>query len=315
MISRTGGILLLLAIFFFTGTVSGHMTWTIPDAGTVGIGETVSLAVGSSHAWGRSEEVPEGYMIVALSDQDGNREVKAVDGATVAGLYRVFNYTITNSGLYRVTVYHTEGTWTHIVTNPLDPEGGFWLNKAPDNIDISQIDKTNWSDAWYVETSFPVHCYSKTFLVSGDADFSRAGEPSRSTFEIIPQTDIRQTGSGNFTVRVLYKGAPLPGTVVQAGMPDHEETVVTAITDPTGRAVLPLTRSGTWIVKADTGTDPRIVSFQDLPKGPRATQKTTVGPVYRYTLVLRSDYSGNPLPDNSFTTRTKSTPESSRGDV
>ncbi|MEI8330650.1 MAG: DUF4198 domain-containing protein [Methanomicrobiales archaeon] len=291
MISWQTGCILILATIFFTGIVSGHETWTIPDSGTVTVGETVSLAVGSSHAWGVSEEVPEGYLIAAISDQDGNREVKTGDGAAVTGLYRVFNYTIRNHGLYQVTLYHTEGTWTHIVTNPTDTEGGLWINKNLEDIDISQLPKSGWSDAWYVETSYPVHCYAKTFLASRNADFSRARQPAYSTLEIIPETDIRSAGTGDFTVRVLYKGASLSGVVVRAGMPDHGETQITAITDIGGRALLPLNRSGTWIIKVDTGTDPRIVSFQNLPQGLHADQKTPVGPVYRYTLVLRSDYS------------------------
>jgi hypothetical protein len=44
---RTGGIL-LLALIIFTGTVSDHETRTVPDSGTVTIGETVSPAVGNS---------------------------------------------------------------------------------------------------------------------------------------------------------------------------------------------------------------------------------------------------------------------------
>lgn len=294
MISRQTGCIIILAIFFFTGIVSGHETWAIPDSGTVTTGEKVSLAVGSSHAWGTSEEVPEGYLIAVMSDPDGNREVNTGDEAAVSGLYRVFNYTIRNSGLYRFTLYHTEGTWTHIVTNPPDTEGGLWINKNLEDIDIGLLPKTDWSDAWYVETSYPVHCYAKTFLASGNADFSRASQPTHSTFEIIPETDIRTAGTGNFTIRVLYKGAPLQGIVVRAGMPDSKETLVTASTDLRGRAILPLDRPGTWIIKADTGTDSRIVSLQNLPRGSHADQKTTVGPVYRYTLVLRSDYSGTP---------------------
>lgn len=287
-------VLIILVIFFFTGIVSGHETWAIPDSGTVTIGETVSLAIGSSHTWGRSEEVPEGYMITVMTDPDGNRDVNNGEEAMIAGFYRVFNYTIRNDGLYRFTVYHTEGTWTHIVTNPPDTEGGLWINKNLDDIDISQLNKETWSDAWYVETSYPIHCYSKTFLASENADFSQARDPSHSTVEIIPETDIRTVGSGDFAVRVLYKGTPLDGVVVKAGMPDHEESVTSVSTDHLGRAILPLNRSGTWIIKTDTGSDPRIVSSLDLPKGTRAVQKTTVGPVYRYTLVLRSDYSGNP---------------------
>lgn len=88
----------------------------------------------------------------------------------------------------------------------------------------------------------------------------------------------------------LYKGDPFSDVVVTAALAGQEETLVENRTDSRGRALLSLNRSGTWIIKADTGIDPRIVSFMDLPKGPRASGKTPVGPLYRYTLVLRPDY-------------------------
>jgi hypothetical protein len=290
MITKQIILLAILVIFSCTGVADGHDTWAIPDSGRVLTGETVSLAVGSSHVWGRSEEVPEGYLIAVLSDKDGNRQVRTGDDATITGLYRVFDFNIRNDGLYIFTLYHTEGTWTHIVTNPPDKEEGLWLNQNLEDIDISQIPKDDWSDTWYIEQSYPKHDYTKTFLVSKNADFSQAGLPVHTTWEIIPETDIRTAGSGDFAVRVLYKGAPFSGVVVKAALIDHVDTLVENRTDVQGRAILPLNRSGTWVIKADTGTDPRVVSYQDLPRGVQSSRKTPVGPVYRYTLVLRADY-------------------------
>nr|WP_320160722.1 DUF4198 domain-containing protein [uncultured Methanoregula sp.] len=290
MITKRIVLLTFLVILMVTGIASGHDTWTIPDSGRTIKGETVSLPVGSSHIWGTSEEIPEGYLIAVMADRDGNREAKTEGESAIAGFYRVFNFTIRNDGLYVFTLYHTEGTWTHIVTDPSDPEGGLWLNKKPEDIDISQLPTHDWSESWYIERSYPKHCYSKTFLASGNADFSEANLPVRTTWEIVPETDIRNAGTGDFAVKTLYKGDPFSDVVVTAALAGQEETLVENRTDSRGRALLSLNRSGTWIIKADTGIDPRIVSFMDLPKGPRASGKTPVGPLYRYTLVLRPDY-------------------------
>jgi|GEM_PF-303685 len=287
-------IFVLVILFLAAGPVAGHETWSVPDAGTVTIGNNVSFAVGSSHGWGMSEEVPAGYVIAVLSDPDGHREVRTAGDGSIRGLYRVFRYNIRNTGLYLFTVYHTEGSWTHIITDPknTDPEGGLWIDKKAEDIDLTSLPDTAWSDAWYVETTYTVHCYSKTFLVSGNADYSRGVQPVHSTFEIVPLTDIRRAGTGDFAVRVLYRDAPLSGIAVSAAVQGNETTPVTAITDARGIAVLPLNRTGTWRVRADTGADPRIVSFVYLPRGSAATARTPVGPVYRYTLVLRPDYPG-----------------------
>ncbi len=251
---------------------------------------TVSLAIGSSHLWGVSEEVPEGYIITVLSDYEGHQDVKTGDDARISGLYRVFDYRIRNDGLYRFTVYHTEGTWTHIVTDPADSARDLWINKAVRDIDFSQLPTTDWSDAWYVEQSYPKHCYSKLFLAAGNADYSQARIPAHTTWEIIPETDIRTVGTGNFTVRVLYKNTPFSGAGVMASPVGREDLMVNGTTDVSGRITLPLKQPGTWIIKSDTGTDPRIVSLIDLQKGPHAINKTLVGPVYRYTLVLAGEH-------------------------
>jgi uncharacterized GH25 family protein len=297
MIAQRFVLMFIVIILFFSGTATGHDTWTIPDSGRVSVGETVSLAVGSSHAWGESEEIPEGYLIAVMSDRDGNRAVKTSADATINGLYRIFDYPLRNDGLSVFTIYHTEGTWTHIVTNPSDTQGGIWLNKNLEDIDLGAFPTMDWSDSWYIEQSYPKHCYFKTFLVSENADFSKANIPVHTTWEIVPETDIRTVGQGDFTVKVLYKGAPFSGVAVRAALIGHEETLAETFTDIEGRAVLPLNRSGTWIIKADTGTDPRVVSYRDLSRGPRSDWKTPVGPVYRYTLVLRSDYA-DPFPSN-----------------
>jgi hypothetical protein len=155
MIAQRFVLMFMVIILFFTGTTTGHDTWTIPDSGRVSVGETVSLAVGSSHAWGESEEIPEGYLIAVMSDRDGNRAVKTSADATINGLYRIFDYPLRNDGLSVFTIYHTEGTWTHIVTNPPDTQGGIWLNKNLEDINLGAFPTMDWSDSWYIEQSYP----------------------------------------------------------------------------------------------------------------------------------------------------------------
>ena len=45
-----------------------------------------------------------------------------------------------------------------------------------------------------------------------------------------------------------------------------------------------------WIIAVDTLMDQRVVEPKDLTRGNDSNKKTYVGPVYRATLVVRTDY-------------------------
>ncbi len=278
--------------------VLAHESWAIPQTSWVQVGDTAYFFVGSSHLFGTSEELPAGYMTLTFHNQDGTTVQKVSDdingtqdGKTM-GYYKVFEFPIEKNGLNILDLYHTEGTWTHIITNPPDTEGGEWINKPIEAIDFETMNKTGWADDWYIERSYPKHVYSKTFIAGPDADFTVANKPLGQEWEIVPLSSITTAGTGPFEVQVLYKGQPFEGAVVKAakaGTPENEITI-NETTNADGIAVLNLDSRGNWVIKSDTGKDLRICKEMDMPRGPSSTQKTIVGPVYRYALVLSDQY-------------------------
>ena len=86
---------------------------------------------------------------------------------------------------------------------------------------------------------------------------------------------------------------PFPGIDVWAVRVGDDSNVVEGVTDDDGKVTLNLTDSSElseWVMRTDTKMDPRIVEAADLPRGEASTEKNYVGPVYRSTLTLRSDY-------------------------
>ncbi|MDD1728865.1 MAG: DUF4198 domain-containing protein [Methanospirillum sp.] len=295
--------------YFFIATVcllcitgllpaSAHESWAIPETSWVNTGDMAYFFVGSSHLFGTSEELPAGYMTLDLHHQDGSVDSKISDDVNgtqdckTMGYYKVFEFPIEKSGLNILDLYHTEGTWTHIVTNPPDTEGGEWINKPVDAIDLDSMNKTGWADDWYIERSYPKYVYSKTFIAGPDADFSAGNKPQGQEWEIVPLSNITTAGTGPFEVQVLYKGKPFEGAAVKAakvGTPEKDITI-NETSNVEGKVTLNLDAPGKWVIKSDTGTDARITTLKDEARGSASTEKSIIGPVYRYALVLSDEY-------------------------
>lgn len=292
------GVLLLLFCIICISQVSAHESWAIPESSWVNANDTAYFFVGSSHLFGTSEEVPAGYMTVDFRNQDGTSftkisdDVNGTQNCKTMGFYKVFEFPITKNGLNILDLYHTEGTWTHIVTNPPDVDGGLWINKGIDELDINSMNKSGWDDSWYIERSYPKYVYSKTFVAGDNSDFSLANKPVGQKWEIVPLSNITTVGTGPFRVEVLYVGKPFEGAIVKAALAGTPEDKITVnqTTDTSGIVTLNLDSPGVWVVKSDTGTDSRITKLIDEPRGSKSTEKSIVGPVYRYALVLSSDY-------------------------
>lgn len=92
---------------------------------------------------------------------------------------------------------------------------------------------------------------AKSLLLVGKP--SSGAAPDRALgllLELVAETDPYAGKSREFTVRLLYRGAPLPGALVTAfnkAMPDKR---LEARTDAAGRARLALDRSGAWLLNA-----------------------------------------------------------------
>ena len=292
-----GGFLILLCVNGL-GLVSAHESWAIPEISWVNIGDTAYFFVGSSHLFGTSEELPAGYIVLNLHHQDNTTDLRISDDGNSSqecktmGNYKIFEFPVEKMGLNVLDLYHTEGTWTHFVTNPPDTEGGEWVNKPLEQIDIDAMNKSVWADNWYIDRSYPKYVYSKTFIAGPNADFTKANIPIGQDWEIVPLSNITTVGTGPFMIQVLYKGKPFEGIVVKAaktGTPEDKITI-NETTDTEGKVSLNLDSKGIWVIKSDTGIDPRITNLIDEPRGKASTEKSVVGPVYRYALVLSDEY-------------------------
>lgn len=279
---------LTLVMLCLTLGASGHETFVRPISGWANPGEVVYLPLGSGHATA-NVELPEGIVSFTVSGPSG--EIVLDGQGEISGFWDIYKLSDVEAGLYTADVYHCEGSWTHIITNP--PAEGYWEHQAADEIDFESLNKTGWSEDWYVERSYLKNCYAKAFVaVGGDVDFAPASEPIGQELEIVPLDDITTVGEGEFSFKVIFKGEPISGLDVWA-MKVGDDTPVEGITDDEGKVSLNLTDTSElseWIVRTDTKMDPRVVEAVDLPRGALSAEKSYVGPVYRAALTLRSDY-------------------------
>jgi hypothetical protein len=92
---------------------------------------------------------------------------------------------------------------------------------------------------------------AKSLLLAGPAPPGSA--PDRAfglPLELIAESDPYAGRSAAFTVRLLYRGAALPGALVTAFHKSMPEKRLEARTDASGRARLALDRDGVWLLNA-----------------------------------------------------------------
>lgn len=283
-------ISMLALVLLFLATASAHETIMRPISGWAEIGDTVSLPIGSGHNTS-STELPEGFAYVKIMSQAGTVQNHTLSEKTPTyGFWKFYDFDVDEPGLYIIDLYHTEGSWTHFITNP--PATGYWEHKSVDEINWTMLDKTGWAKDWYVERSYPKHCYAKAFVAAPGANFAPASQPIGQTLEIVPLSNITTVGDGEFEFQLLYLGKPFDNITITAERIGND-TKLEAKTDKDGKVKLNLldpTETTEWLIRADTGMDPRVVEAKDLPRGSDSKEKSYVGPVYRTALTLRNDY-------------------------
>jgi hypothetical protein len=274
--------------------VDAHETIVRPISGWVNVGDVAILPIGSGHNT-TSTELPEGFAYVKVLSQSGKELNHTLDDKTATnGFWKLYDFDVDEPGLYIVDLYHTEGSWTHFITNP--PATGYWEHMYADEIDFEALNTTGWADDWYVERSYPKLCYAKAFVAGPNSDFSLASEPLGQALEIVPLDNITTVGDGEFAFQVLFQGQPFDNITVTAER-IGDDTKLEAVTDKDGMVKLNLTdptELTEWLIRTDTAMDSRVVEQKDLPRGKNSNEKSYVGPVYRAALTLRNDYIMNP---------------------
>jgi uncharacterized GH25 family protein len=281
---------MVLLMIFSPAAVNAHQIFVRPISGYVNIGDVAILPVAAGHNTS-SSEMPEGLTNLTIMRQDGGLIDHIVNEKTdTMGNYPIFSFDVEHPGLYVITSYNGGGAWTHIITNP--PATAYWEAGTLDEIDFDAIDKTGWAKDWYVERSYPLHTYGKSFIAGPDSDYSIASKPVGQILEIVPLTNITEAGNGEFQFQVLYQGQPFSDIELVA-QKVGDDTKLRGMTDAEGKVSLNLSTTDEfreWVVVADTLMDTRVVEAKDVPRGEDSNEKTFVGPVYRATLVLRTDF-------------------------
>lgn len=92
------------------------------------------------------------------------------------------------------------------------------------------------------------HRHAKALLTGAAAD-PVATRPTGLTLDIVPDRDPTQD-PGPLAGRILWRGGPLAGVLVQARRRDDPMRILSARSDDQGRFTLPLDRGGVWLLMA-----------------------------------------------------------------
>jgi uncharacterized GH25 family protein len=238
-----------------------HNIWLHPGNYYPEVGTTVDIGIGWGHKYPANrtdQEFKEGRM----------EDIKAVDpdGLTV-------NLVQESVSLYKLKV---EKAGAYIVTARIKP--GFFTKTT---------DGRKWGDKKAVENSIKCtnyHIEAKTVIIVGGDD-KNLGNAVNRPLELIPLKNPLNLKSGDdFAVKVLYNGKPLPGLSVKATYAGFEgadvgghappekgpsgkdvrkgagqaspekarhaltRVPVETVTDSQGQAVVPLDKSGYWMI-------------------------------------------------------------------
>jgi len=241
-------ILLLVGMGIMFVTVSqsiAHNIWINPGNAFPQVGETVDIAIGWGHTYTASrvdQEMKAGMFddIQAL-DPDGQKvKLEKVSEK----LYRL---KIEKEGAYVITAGIKPGVFT------MTPKGRQWSDKKGVEKAISC-------------TSFRIE--AKSLMVAGKKDQNLTTSTGQE-LEIIPLSNPATLKAGdNFHIMVTFKGKPAPGIAVNAtyaGYSDGEKATdiaphgggnrgktshfpASTVTDNDGKAVIPLSRAGWWMI-------------------------------------------------------------------
>jgi len=243
----------ICVVFGTAGVVSAHQTWMEIDAMCIDLGDMVDVRLTEGHNFA-SEGAPPFDISAELVDPEG--AMTHLDKTGEDELYWHSGFDADQVGLYTILGLHVDESWWKIYTGPGSrPDRPDYLYTwFPDDINWSEIDKTNWADDWHVVRHYKPYKYSKAF-VSTNCNFYGADRTFGQPLEIIPLDDVTTVGTGDFEFQVLWNGRPLPnGTIAITGT-NGADAKVSELCDDDGKATLPLDISCDWLVTAGAASD------------------------------------------------------------
>jgi uncharacterized GH25 family protein len=241
MNARQSTRFILSALFLLAAAPAGaHEYWIEPAAFRPAVGAKVPLRlyVGQDFRGESQIFLPELFRRYAVLDPGGERAVTGTAGDDPAG-----HFTPARAGLH-VVVYHSSLATVNFESRAeferyLDKEGLEGVRALPgyERLVNRKPIRERYS-----------RCAKSLVSVGPAADADRVvGLP----LELVAERNPAAGGPrGDFPVRLLLHGEPLPGALVIAFQRTSPLTRLSARTDADGRARLPLARPGPWLVSA-----------------------------------------------------------------
>ncbi len=245
---RTRAALILVALVCLAAVSAAHETWILPASMRVPTGRPVALSLTSGMAFPADDFAIQPARVARAQVRTGGR-IEQLPKPQLQSMALRYLWTPRNAGVATIAIELAPRTLE------LEPNliGEYFDEIHATDAVIAEWDAVPEPKRW--RESYIKHATSFIHVGAAVRDGSWAA-PLGLGLEIVPETDPTALVAGaNFRVRVLRRGAPLPGFSI--GVQREGEKASNFVpTDKNGRAWIQLPRAGRWIL---FGTDLRRV--------------------------------------------------------
>jgi uncharacterized GH25 family protein len=230
----------ILLAAFLPLTASAHDFWIDPSTFRPALGSIVQLRlrVGQNHSGDpvpRNNGLIERFTAVGMSK---TTDVVGRDGGDPAGLLRIDQPGIT------IVAYRSKPTYVELSPEKLEL---YFSEEGLESIKALRLQRGESAKPWREIFS---RC-AKSLLLTGDQPGAGFDRVVGMTLELVPEKNPYALVPGSkLPVRLTYEKRPVEGALVIAINEANPTQRVTARSDRNGRAALPLSFAGNWLVEA-----------------------------------------------------------------